>query len=109
LGNLDAKRDSGHARDYAEAMWAMLQQDQPDDYVVATGRSHSVSEFVRSDSDFYRPAEVQILIENSAKAAGKLAWHPRTEFEGVVRQMVAADCESLGIDVPFTKPVDFEP
>jgi GDPmannose 4,6-dehydratase len=121
LGNLDAKRDWGHARDYVEAMWAMLQQDEPDDYVVATGKSHSVSEFVRiafglvgldpakyvrSDPDFYRPAEVQILIGDSGKAAMKLAWHPKTEFEGLVREMVATDCESLGIDVPFTKPIE---
>jgi len=123
LGNLDAKRDWGHARDYVEAMWAMLQQDEPDDYVVATGRSHSVSEFVRMacgivgldpdkyvvrDPEFYRPAEVQLLIGNSAKAQAQLGWRPKTQFEGLVCEMVAADCESLGIDVPVAKPIEVE-
>jgi GDPmannose 4,6-dehydratase len=125
LGNLEAKRDWGHARDYVEAMWAMLQQDEPDDYVVATGKSHSVAEFVQiafgmlgldpdryvvRDPEFYRPAEVQILVGNPAKAEEKLGWRPKTDFEELVREMVTTDCESLGIDVPVTTssrmPVD---
>ena len=93
----DAKRDWGHARDYVEAMWLMLQQDEPDDYVVATGKSHSVADFVRmafglvgldsdkyvvSDPDFYRPAEVNILVGNAAKAQAKLGWAPQTVIRG---------------------------
>jgi GDPmannose 4,6-dehydratase len=123
LGNLEAKRDWGHARDYVEAMWAMLQQDEPDDYVVATGRSHSVWEFVRmacgiagldpdkyvvTDPEFYRPAEVQLLIGNPAKAQAKLGWRPRTQFEDLVCEMVTADCASLGIEVPVTKSIEVE-
>ena len=118
LGNLEAKRDWGHARDYVEAMWSMLQQDEPDDYVVATGKSHAVSDFVRrafglagldpdkyvaSDPGFYRPAEVQILIGNPAKAQAQLGWRPKTDFEGLVREMVESDCRSLGIDLPAAK------
>jgi GDPmannose 4,6-dehydratase len=118
LGNLDAKRDWGHARDYVEAMWSMLQQDEPDDYVVATGESHSVSDFVRmafalvgldpdkyvvSDPELYRPAEVHVLLGNPAKAQAKLGWRLRTDFEGLLREMVASDCASLGIDVPFAR------
>ena len=117
LGNLEAKRDWGHARDYVEAMWSMMQQDDPDDYVVATGKSHSVSDFVRmafglvgldpdkylvSDPDFYRPAEVQMLIGNPAKAQAKLGWRSKTDFEGLVREMVKSDCLNLGIDLPAT-------
>jgi GDPmannose 4,6-dehydratase len=118
LGNLDAKRDWGHARDYVEAMWSMLQQDEPDDYVVATGQSHSVSDFVRmafalvgldpdkyvvSDPGLYRPAEVHVLLGNPAKARAKLGWRPRTDFEGLLGEMVASDCASLGIDVPLVR------
>jgi GDPmannose 4,6-dehydratase len=118
LGNLEAKRDWGHARDYVEGMWSMLQQDEPDDYVVATGKSHSVSDFVQrafglagldpnkyvaSDPGFYRPAEVQILIGNPAKAQAQLGWRPKTDFEGLVREMVESDCRSLGIDLPAAK------
>jgi GDPmannose 4,6-dehydratase len=95
LGNLDAKRDWGHARDYVEAMWSMLQQDEPDDHVVATGQSHSVSDFVRmafamvgldpdkyvvSDPELYRPAEVHVLLGNPARARDKLGWRPRNGF-----------------------------
>src|SRR5579864_3502964 len=122
LGNLDAKRDWGHARDYVEAMWAMLQQDEPDDYVVATGKSHSVADFVRLafdlvgldsekyvvvDPDFFRPSEVHLLIGNPAKAKAKLGWVPKTDFEGLVREMIAHDCQSLRIEIPdglATKP-----
>jgi GDPmannose 4,6-dehydratase len=118
LGNLEAKRDWGHARDYVEAMWAMLQQDEPDDYVIATGRSHSVRDFVKmafgivgldpdkyvvTDPGFYRPAEVQLLVGNPAKAQATLGWNPRTDFEGLVREMVESDCLSLGIDLPVSK------
>ena len=118
LGNLEAKRDWGHARDYVEAMWSMLQQDEPDDYVVATGKSHSVSDFVRmafelaglnadqyvvTDPDFYRPAEVHVLVGNPAKALATLGWCAKTDFEGLVREMVGSDCVNLGIDLPATK------
>lgn len=116
LGNLEAKRDWGHARDYVEAMWLMLQQDQPDDYVIATGETHSVEEFVRLafgmvgldpdryvvvDQQFFRPAEVNLLIGNAAKARSRLGWQARTSFEELVREMVAADCASEGIESPF--------
>jgi len=118
LGNLEAKRDWGHARDYVQAMWSMMQQDDPDDYVVATGKSNSVADFVQmafglvgldpdqylvSDPEFYRPAEVQVLIGNPAKADAKLGWRSKTDFEGLVREMVESDCRSLGIDLPVTK------
>jgi len=114
LGNLDAKRDWGHARDYVEAMWLMLQQEDPDDYVVATGECHSVREFVeiafgtagldyrkyvKVDPVFYRPAEVEILMGNPAKAVRKLGWRNRTPFRELVRQMVARDCEAAGVSL----------
>ncbi len=116
LGNLEAKRDWGHARDYVEAMWLMLQQDQPDDYVIATGETHSVNEFVRLafdsvgldpdrfvviDEQLFRPAEVNLLIGDSARARSVLGWEARTKFEELVREMVAADCLCAGIDSPF--------
>jgi GDPmannose 4,6-dehydratase len=115
LGNLDAKRDWGHARDYVEAMWLMVQQDEPDDYVIATGETHSVREFVDlafgiaglnpdryivTDSSLYRPAEVQLLIGDPAKARAKFGWVARTRFEDLVGEMVTADCEALGIAAP---------
>ena len=115
LGNLDAKRDWGHARDYVEAMWLMLQQAEPDDYVVATGITHSVKDFIEmafaqvgldsdkyvvSDPDFYRPAEVQLLIGNPAKAHSKLGWRAKTDVEGLVREMVATDCRGFGVEIP---------
>ena len=118
LGNLDAKRDWGHARDYVKAMWLMLQQDQPDDYVVATGATHSVCDFVQmafglaglnpdnyviNDPSFYRPAEVHILVGNPAKARTKLGWHPTCDFEELVREMVVADCARLGVDLAATR------
>jgi GDP-D-mannose dehydratase len=96
----------------------MLQQDEPDDYVVATGPSHSVSDFVRmaifagwagpgqvcvSDPELYRPAEVHVLLGNPAKARAKLGWRPRTDFEGLLREMVASNCASLGIVVPLVR------
>jgi len=115
LGNLDARRDWGYARDYVEAMWLMLQQDEPDDYVIATNETHSVRELVdvafdqvglnpddhvRIDPKFLRPAEVEHLIGNPAKAKEKLGWEPQTSFEELVRLMVDADLELLGRGVP---------
>ena len=112
LGNLDARRDWGHAPDYVEGMWLMLQQDEPDDYVVATGETHSVRDFCEAafgcvgldyrdhvvvDPNFYRPAEVDLLIGDPAKAKAKLGWVSHTSFEDLVRIMVEADCRTLGI------------
>ncbi|HOW17443.1 MAG TPA: GDP-mannose 4,6-dehydratase [Phycisphaerae bacterium] len=106
LGNLDARRDWGFAGDYVEAMWLMLQQDQPDDYVIATGESHSVREFldeafgcleldwkrfVEQDPRYFRPAEVDALLGDAAKAREKLGWKPRVTFKELVRMMVNAD------------------
>jgi GDPmannose 4,6-dehydratase len=110
LGNLDAERDWGYAKDYVEAMWLMLQQDTPDDYVIATGEKHSVrelvdiafaevdlnpSDYVRIDPRFLRPAEVEELVGDPAKARTRLGWEPKTSFEELVRLMVAADLELL--------------
>ena len=110
LGNLDAKRDWGHARDYVKAMWLMLQQDTPDDYVVATGRTTTVREFcnlafahvglkaddhVRTDERFLRPAEVDVLHGNPAKAKEKLGWTATTTLEQMVAEMVEADMTRL--------------
>ena len=112
LGNLDSKRDWGYAKDYVRAMWLMLQQDTPDDYVVATGETHSIKEFldiafghvnlnwndyVKFDARYLRPAEVDILIGNPGKAKEKLGWEPSVTFEGLVKLMVDADLEALGI------------
>ncbi len=106
LGNLDAQRDWGFAGDYVRAMWLMLQQDKPDDYVVSTGRTHYVREFVRLafdavglnyepyvvvDPRFYRPAEVDLLIGDPAKAKRVLSWEPAVSFEELVENMVAED------------------
>jgi len=108
LGNLDAKRDWGHARDYVEAMWMMLQQEQPDDYVVATGESYSVREFleevfghlnlnwqdfVKIDPRFYRPAEVDYLLGDPSKAMKKLGWKPKITFKELARVMTEYDLE----------------
>jgi GDPmannose 4,6-dehydratase len=110
LGNLDAKRDWGYAKDYVEAMWLMLQQDRADDYVIATGKSHTVREccevafdqvgipwedHVRIDSQFVRPAEVDLLIGDPSKAERDLGWVPRTSFEELIRLMVDADLKLL--------------
>jgi GDPmannose 4,6-dehydratase len=115
LGNLDAQRDWGYALDYVEAMWLMLQQDEPDDYVIATGEAHSVKElvdlsfarvdldpdeYVRLDPRFLRPAEVDHLIGDYSKAKDKLGWEPRTSFEELVNLMVDADLELLESGVP---------
>jgi GDPmannose 4,6-dehydratase len=110
LGNLDAERDWGYAGDYVEAMWLMLQQDEPDDYVVASGVTHSVRRFceiafehvglgwedhVVVDDKFMRPAEVDLLIGDASKATKVLGWEPRTSFEELVTMMVDADIELL--------------
>lgn len=112
LGNLDSKRDWGYAKDYVEAMWLMLQQDEPDDYVIATGETYSVKDFlteafeyvnldwekyVEIDSRYFRPAEVDLLIGDPAKAKQKLNWTPRTSFKELVKIMVEADLASEGI------------
>ena len=109
LGNLDAKRDWGYAKEYVEAMWLMLQQEEPDDYVVATGETHSVRELLEEafsyagidwrkhleiDSRYYRPAEVDLLIGDASKAKRKLGWEAKTKFKDLVRLMVDADMET---------------
>jgi len=107
LGNTDAKRDWGYAGDYVKAMWMMLQQDEPDDYVIATGETHSVEEFltltfekvglgdwknyVRHDPKFLRPAEVDLLIGDPSKAKNKLGWQPEVGFDKLVEMMVEHD------------------
>ena len=108
LGNLDARRDWGFAGDYVEAMWLMLQRKRPDDFVIATGQTRSVREFaeaafglldldwrdhVRTDRRYLRPAEVDHLEGNAAKARRLLKWKPRVSFQGLVRMMVEADLE----------------
>jgi GDPmannose 4,6-dehydratase len=110
LGNLDAKRDWGYAPEYVEAMWLMLQQDAPDDYVVATGETHTVREFldlsfghagldwkpyVEKDPRYYRPAEVDLLLGDATKAKKQLGWEPQTKFHDLVRIMTEADIALL--------------
>jgi GDPmannose 4,6-dehydratase len=110
LGNLEAQRDWGFAGDYVEAMWLMLQQDEPSDYVVSTGETHSVREFcevafshvgldyrdhVVTDERFFRPAEVELLVGNADKAHAELGWKPKVDFPSLVRMMVDADVELL--------------
>ena len=110
LGNLEAKRDWGHAADYVRAMHLMLQQPEPDDYVVASGQTHSVREFcelafgeadldyrdfVKSDERYFRPAEVELLIGDASKARRVLGWEPTYSFRGLVREMVQADLEAI--------------
>lgn len=110
LGNLDARRDWGYAREYVEAMWLMLQQDQPDDYVIATGETHSIREFLEVafghvnldwqpyvviDPRYYRPAEVDLLVGDARKARERLGWVPRTRFADLVTLMVDADIALL--------------
>ena len=111
LGNLDAKRDWGYAQDYVRAMWLMLQQDQPDDYVIATGHTHTVRECVQiafdhvgldwqehviQDDRFLRPAEVDLLVGDCTKARRQLGWEPTTSFEALIRLMTDADLALLG-------------
>ncbi len=110
LGNLDAKRDWGFAKEYVEAMWLMVQQDQPDDYVIATNETHSVREFLEAafghagldwrkhveiDPNYFRPAEVDLLIGDYAKAKRQLGWEPKTKFVDLVKLMVDADIKLL--------------
>ena len=110
LGNLEARRDWGYAGDYVRAMWQMLQQDEPDDYVIATGETHSVrrlceaafgylglnyEDYVVEDEKFYRPAEVDLLIGDCSKAREKLGWEPEVNFEELISMMVEADLEAL--------------
>ncbi len=112
LGNLDAERDWGHAREYVEAMWLVLQQPEPDDYVVATGETHSVRELVETafglagldyrkhvvvDQNLYRPAEVTRLLGDTSKARQKLMWQARTKFAELVSEMLQADCAEIGV------------
>ena len=111
LGNLDARRDWGYAAEYVEAMWRMLQQDQPDDFIIATGETYSVREFVEIAFDrvgldwqehveinpkFFRPAEVDLLVGDPRKADDVLAWQPRTSFRQLVHMMIDADMNALG-------------
>lgn len=112
LGNLDSKRDWGYSPDYVESMWLMLQQEKPDDYVIATGVAHTIGEFldiafarvkinswkdyVKQDPRFMRPAEVDVLRGDSSKAKDKLGWQPKTSFEEMVNNMVDNDMKLLG-------------
>lgn len=115
LGNLDSKRDWGYAKDYVRAMWLMLQQDAPDDYVVATGETHTIRKFldiafgyvnlnwpdyVEFDARYLRPAEVDILIGDPTKAKQQLGWEPSVTFEQLVKLMVDADLAALGLPSP---------
>lgn len=109
LGNLDAKRDWGYAKEYVEAMWLMLQQEKPDDYVIATGETHSVRDFLQEafscvgldwqdhveiDPKYYRPAEVDLLVGDASKAKTNLGWQPKTTFKELVRLMIDADLDA---------------
>jgi GDPmannose 4,6-dehydratase len=113
LGNLDARRDWGYAPEYVEAMWLMLQQDKPEDYVIGTGESHSVKEFleevfsyagldweeyVEIDSRYFRPTEVEFLLADASKAKKKLKWNPKVTFNELVRIMVDCDMELGGLE-----------
>jgi GDPmannose 4,6-dehydratase len=115
LGNLDAKRDWGYAKDYVEAMWRMLQRETPDDYVIATGETHSVREFceqafgcvgldwkdfVKVDPKYFRPAEVDLLLGDAAKARRELGWQPQVTFRELAKLMVEADLEMAGQHLP---------
>ena len=124
LGNLDAKRDWGYAPEYTEAMWLMLQQDEPDDYVIATGEAHSVREFVEEafsyvgldwtkyvevDEKLYRPVDVNVLVGDYTKAWRKIGWRPYTGFKSLVKVMVEADLDrwkkwTKGEKIPFDAP-----
>lgn len=115
LGNLEAKRDWGYAPEYVETMWLMLQQEKPDDYVIGTGESHSVREFVEEaftyadldwkqyvkiDPRYFRPTEVELLLADYGKAKKKLGWSPRVAFKELVKIMVDADMEDSGLESP---------
>jgi GDPmannose 4,6-dehydratase len=112
LGNLDARRDWGHAKDYVRAMHLMLQRDEPEDYVVSMGETHTVREccervfsevgldwhdYVKIDERFYRPAEVDLLVGDSSKARAELGWQPEYTFDELIREMVHSDLESVGL------------
>jgi len=114
LGNLDAKRDWGYAKEYVHAMWTMLQQDRPDDYVIATGETHSVREFVEEafglvgldwekyveiDPRYFRPTEVELLLGDASKAESFLGWKPRTTFHELVKIMLAHDLRDHRVDL----------
>ncbi len=118
LGNLDAKRDWGFAGDYVEAMWRMLQADEPDDYVIATGEEHSVQEcvdiafahagldpkqYVKTDPKFLRPAEVDHLVGDASKARQELGWEPRVSFKELAEMMVDADLERVAIEAELRR------
>ncbi len=121
LGSLEHQRDWGHARDYVEAMWMMLQQDTADDFVIATGVSRTVrqfvdaafgvaglraEDFVRFDPAFERPAESYILRGDASKARERLGWRPSTSFEDLVREMVESDCRAAGVDLSVRRVPD---
>jgi GDPmannose 4,6-dehydratase len=121
LGNIDAQRDWGYAKDYVEAMWMMLQQEKADDYVVATGETHSVKEFlqiafglvgrdykdyVKTDPKYFRPTEVDLLIGDASKARKELGWKPKVSFKELVQLMVVEDLKKEGLDPDkFVKPL----
>jgi GDPmannose 4,6-dehydratase len=120
LGNLDSKRDWGYAGDYVKGMWSMLQQDSPDDYVLATGETHSIedlvqrafaevgienwADYVRQDPKFLRPAEVDLLIGDATKAREKLGWEPEVDFGALVKMMVAHDLQREATKAGITLP-----
>jgi GDPmannose 4,6-dehydratase len=114
LGNLDARRDWGYAGDYVDAMWRMIQNDQPVDFVVGTGQTHSVREFcekafsyldldyhdyVIQDPRFIRPAEVDLLVADASKVHKELQWQPKVDFDGLIEMMVDADLKRLGREI----------
>jgi GDPmannose 4,6-dehydratase len=120
LGNLEVKRDWGHAREYVEMMWVMLQQPEPGDYVIASGETHSVREFVelafsyvgldyrqyvKVDEAYYRPAEVDLLLGDTTKAKARLGWNPQVKFPELVYEMVKSDCEALGVGRMVEEPL----
>ena len=119
LGNLDAKRDWGFAGDYVEAMWLMLQQEEPDDYVIATGETHTVREllelafgyadldwkkYVKIDPRYYRPTEVDLLIGDASKAKRKLGWEPKVSFKDLITMMVESDLKTERLKLEGTSP-----
>ncbi len=120
LGNLDAKRDWGHAKDYVNAMWLMLQQESPQDYVIATGETYSIKtflteafsavglnweEYVDFDSQFLRPAEVELLVGDPTKAKAELGWELEYDFKALVKEMIEADCQAEGVDISTLTPL----
>jgi len=110
MGNLDSRRDWGYAKEYVEAMWLMLQQPEPDDYVIATNETHTIREclevgfgrvgldwqkYVEIDPRYYRPAEVELLIGDASKAKRKMGWEPKPKFKDLIELMVDADLSDL--------------